>query len=93
MWLTLAHGFLGLETLGDLLFKTLDQETYEFDRNKVKQLAESIDCSRQGKCWQDTLIVPDGKGGVKLSTSRKSVKVAVERCLEVLTSDDEKYLG
>ena len=84
---------VGLETLGDLLFNTLDQETHEFDRNKVKQLAESIDWSRQGKCWQDTIMVPDGKGGVKLSTSRKSVKVAVERCLEVLTSDDEQYLG
>ncbi len=76
---------VGLETLGDLLFYTLDSESNQFDRNKVKHLAESIDWSRQGKHWQDTLIVPDGKGGIKLSTSRKSVKVAVERCLELLT--------
>ncbi|ACB51496.1 hypothetical protein cce_2146 [Crocosphaera subtropica ATCC 51142] len=76
---------VGLETLGDLLFSTLDRESNQFDRNKVKQLAESIDWSRQGNCWQDTLISPDGKGGIKLNTSRKSVKVAVERCLEVST--------
>ncbi|PSB05181.1 DNA sulfur modification protein DndB [Merismopedia glauca] len=75
---------VGLETLGDLLYCTLDHETNFFDRNKVMQLVKEIDWSRQGECWKDTLISPDGKGGIKLNTSRSSVSAAKENCLKQL---------
>lgn len=75
---------VGLETLGSLLYYTLNHETNHFDHGKVKQLAEEIDWSKQGECWKDTIIVSDGKGGIKPSVGRGSVNTAKERCLKRL---------
>lgn len=75
---------VGLEVLGNLLYHTLNNETNLFDRDKVKKLAGGIDWSREGKCWKDTLTSSDGKGGLKLNTSRGSVKTAKEHCLKEL---------
>jgi DNA sulfur modification protein DndB len=75
---------VGLEILGDLLYCTLDHARNCFDRSQVKQLAKEIDWSRQGECWKDTIIVLNGKGGVKLSTGRGSVSTAKKNCLEQL---------
>ena len=78
---------VGLQTLGNLLYHTLDHETNQFDRNKIKQLAETIDWSKHGECWKNTLISPNGKEGIKLNASRKSVTAAKKRCLEKLGWD------
>ncbi|NEP14568.1 MAG: hypothetical protein F6K14_31095 [Symploca sp. SIO2C1] len=79
---------VGLEILGNLLYY-ISQENDSFDKNMVKQIAEEIDWSKKGKCWKDTVIVPDGKGGTKISASRGSANTAFRNCIKQLGWDKE----
>lgn len=74
----------GLEILGLLLHNTYDKEKNDFDLGKVKQIANQIDWLKDGECWKDTIIVPNGKGGFKISASRGSVSTALEKCMKRL---------
>ncbi|MBP0033035.1 MAG: DNA sulfur modification protein DndB [Roseofilum sp. Belize BBD 4] len=73
----------GLEILGNILHYI--RQKYDcFDEEMVKQIAQNIDWSKQGPCWKDTVIVPDGKGGSKISAGRGSVTTAFQNCLQQL---------
>ncbi len=75
----------GLEILGNVLYyiRQYNDNNY-FDEEMVKQIAQDIDWSKQGPCWKDTVIIPDGKGGTKISAGRGSVKTALQKCLQQL---------
>ncbi|MDJ1172092.1 DNA sulfur modification protein DndB [Roseofilum sp. BLCC_M154] len=76
---------VGLEILGSLLHYIRQyNENDGFDEEMVKQIAQDIDWSKQGPCWKDTVIVPDGKGGTKISAGRGSAKTAFQNCLKQL---------
>jgi len=74
---------VGLEILGNLLYFVLEKQD-SFDGDMVKQMAEEIDWSKKGKCWKDTVIVPDGKEGTKISASRGSANTASRNCMKQL---------
>ncbi|MDJ1181941.1 DNA sulfur modification protein DndB [Roseofilum sp. BLCC_M143] len=74
---------VGLQILGNLLYY-IRQKHDSFDEEMVKEIAQSIDWSKQGSCWKDTVVVSDGKGGSKISAGRGSVTTAVQKCLQQL---------
>lgn len=74
---------VGLEILGCLLYYTYNSEKNYFVLDKVDEIA-MIDWSKTGECWQETVVINNGKGGFKISAGRGSVSVALERCIEQL---------
>lgn len=75
---------VGLEILGLLLHKAYDDQTDTFETEMIEQLADDIDWSKSSDLWQDTVVIDNGKGGFKISASRSSVSVALDRCIQQL---------
>ncbi|MEL7034591.1 MAG: DNA sulfur modification protein DndB [Cyanobacteria bacterium J06592_8] len=79
---------VGLEILGLLLYKAYDDKTDTFEIDMIEQLADDIDWSKSSDLWKGTVVVDNGKEGekkgVKISASRSSVSVALDRCIQQL---------
>jgi DNA sulfur modification protein DndB len=71
---------VGLEILGRLLYRTLDQENQSFDTSMIEQMAQDIDWSKNGDLWQGTVVLDSGK----ISAGRGSVNDAVVAAIDHL---------
>ncbi len=52
---------VGLEILGTLLYETYNQEMNSFNLDMVDQIVDKIDWSKDGECWNNTIIIGNVK--------------------------------